>query len=160
MLPSGNSITVCVPKQALPHVSVPGPTKTIKVPGPKRTITVEVPGPVRTKYVNVEVPGPTETVFRTIRAEPPTRQTVTATATVSTTASPVTSRPDTQDDPETITVTETEAVGYSLLAVIVGILLTLLFLYVAYKFGWLKGAEHEQNALENLKDSLVYERQH
>ena len=139
-LPPGNTITVCVPKSALPNVpgpkvtvpgpkiKVPGPTKTVRVPQPRRTIYLK--GETITRYI--ERPGPTRTIVRNQQIEVP-GPTVSATSTTT-----VTATPEVQERTRTefVTVTKLKAVGLSLALVLLGIILALLGMAGAYKMGY------------------------
>lgn len=135
----------------IPDLPVPVPTVTLTLPGPVETVIerVPVPGPTVTKpgpTVTVtepgnNVPGPTVTVTETATA-PPTGQNTESDATVSPTPEPSpTPDPPTpaeiaeQEEQEAEVLTLPEAIGISTAALVAGILLGLLGVFLAYYSG-------------------------
>ena len=165
----GQTVAVCIPVSDLPTVTVPGPRVTVNVPGPRTT--VNVPGPVRT----VSAPGPTVTRTKTTtvtQQQSPETRTVTKSSAGQTSTSRVTVTQQPSEGPQekspmavrektnTVTVTKVQAFTISLLAVAAGVLLTLFLIFLAYRYGWIRGDSRSREFFDGLRESLKNDRQH
>lgn len=147
------------------EVPVPGPVRTIieRIPGPVETVYREVPGPVRT----VLVPGPTVTVTETVLVPGPTR-TITQTPQGSTgpigqtprpratvTPVPIPTPSPVQGPTRRIEVSVPEAIGITTAALIAGILLGLVGVFIAYYAGRKDEERAEATAWESFRNDIL-----
>lgn len=161
----GSGLSVCVPQNALPTVTITLPRVTSTVTLPRVTATRTVQKIVNGKNITstVRVPGPvsTRTVFKTVdesrvtTVTQGTRQTVTESATIAgpTVTATVT---ETHVHNNDVVITKTKAVGLSLLLLLIGVAIGLALLWGAYTYGWLQGDGGNRRFLRELRDDLKY----
>lgn len=173
----GQTVAACVPTSALPKVTVtatlpavtirppavtvPGPIRTSTLTLPVRTVTVNGGNTTVTKTVTATKTGPVSTVTTSSDVSAP-RQTTPNSATIATptvtgtvtgaTASP---KPPIK---ERVTVTKVQAVGISLLLVLIGAAIGLVLLRAAYTYGWIKGDDGNRKFIRQITDDLRYDK--
>lgn len=167
-LPAPN-VTVTVPR--LVTVTVPGPRVTVKAPEVTITRTVTLPPRTVTIHPGGSVALPTQTVTRTVTAQPaprpvptgavsPSGQTVTQGGTMTTSPSGTSTKNDRIQPDRIVTkekrvqVTVPEAIGYSLLLILLGVGLGILGLYAAYRLGYKDGDSGNRRFLRELREMI------
>lgn len=139
-------------------VTLPPVTKTVTLPRATatKTVTRAIPGPVSTVTLVKSAPPITRTVTSTQTGS--TGQTTTLRATV--TSPPVTSTvtvttpPKVVTNEKVVTVTVSKAIGLSLGLVVLGVLVGVLLLWLAYARGYLSSENENVRGLTSLRDSL------
>jgi hypothetical protein len=122
---------------------VPGPTVTKYIPKPGPTVT-------KTVYKRVPVPGPTETIYITRQAPSPrVKISVSPSPVISVSPSPV---PVVTKEPgKTVTVSIPKAIGISAGFLALGILISLVALWIAYATGY---KDSDKNASASRRELL------
>ena len=156
--------TVTLPRQT---VTLPRVTTTRNITLPVQTVTqnrvVNLPAVTRTDTIvrnqtggNTTITGPA--VTNTLRVSGGSGQTtVTRDRILPTTVpSTVTVTKNTQTKGEVITITKNKAVGISLLLVLLGILLALVLVWLAFTYGWITGDGGNRRFIKEVTEELRY----
>jgi hypothetical protein len=138
------SLTVSPPAPSPSIVPVPGPTVTKYITKPRPTVT-------KTIYKRVPVPGPTETIYIT-RQGPSHRVTVTAKPSPSVSVSP--SPVVTKEPGKTITISKPKFIGISLGLLVLGIIMGLVAVWIAYGTGYKDSQRNEDASNLEFRDEL------
>lgn len=155
-------VTVTLPRVTLPRVTLPGQLVTL----PRQTVTVELPGATNT--ATVRLPGQTVTIppipGQTATVSAPTVVPVTVTASngqkiqtsVTITPSPlpgtVTTKPVMKE--REVRVSVPQAIAYGIGALLLGLILGLLAIYIAYAVGYKDSEDAERTAWEHFRDEV------
>lgn len=155
-------VTVTLPRVTLSQVTLPGRLVTL----PRQTVTVELPR--ATDTATVRLPGQTVTAppipGQTATVSAPTVVPVTVTApngqkiqtSVTITPSPlpgtVTTKPVTKE--REVRVSVPQAIAYGIGALLLGLILGLLAIYVAYAVGYKDSEDVERTRWQNFRDEL------
>lgn len=155
-------VTVTLPRVTLPQVTLPGQVVTL----PRQTVTVKLPGATNT--ATVRLPGQTVTIppipGQTTTVSAPTVVPVTVTApngqkiqtSVTITPSPlpgtVTTKPVIKE--REVRVSVPAAIGIGVGVLLIGLILGLLAIYIAYAVGYKDSEDAERTAWEHFRDEV------
>lgn len=149
-------VTVTLPRVTIPNVTIPGPVVTL----PRQTVTVELPGATTT----ARLPGQTTTVPGQNVSGPPNVVPITITApngqriqtSVTITPSPqpgsVTTKPVIKE--KTVRVSVPTAIGIGVGVLLLGLVLGLLAIYLAYAAGYKDSEAAETVSWKKFRDDL------